>query len=194
MTLTAVLLVGGLSTRMGTDKALIEIQGQPLWMRQLNVIKELEPTAVWISAREKPHWCPSEMKVVLDRNPSRGPLSGLAAALSEIQTSHLLLLAIDLPLMTSKLLTKLYSLATPGRGAVAVCSQHFEPLAAIYPREASALANAALNRGDLSLQTLIESLRMENRIVLHRCDETEARCFLNLNSPNDLAGTSNSTV
>jgi len=99
MTLTAVLFVGGRSRRMGADKATLEIAGEPLWRKQIKLLRELQPQSLCISARERPAWCPLEIEAVLDDPPSRGPLSGLAAALRRLRTSHLLALAIDLPRM-----------------------------------------------------------------------------------------------
>src|SRR6185312_15889507 len=103
-TLTAVLFVGGLSRRMGEDKATLQFDGEPLWVRQVQLLRELKPDVLWISARARPIWCPSEIEVIADEPPSRGPLSGLAAALRKIQTSHLLALAIDMPRMNSDVL------------------------------------------------------------------------------------------
>src|SRR5579864_2470571 len=112
-TLTAVLFVGGLSRRMGIDKATLEFAGEPLWARQLRQLRELKPDTLWISARSRPPWCPPEIEVILDDPPSRGPLSGLDAALRRLQTSHLLALAIDLPRINVELLRKLWCLAQP---------------------------------------------------------------------------------
>jgi molybdenum cofactor guanylyltransferase len=96
-TLTAVLFTGGESRRMGADKATLVLDGEPLWSRQLRTLRELQPERILISARTKPAWCPPEIEVVLDKPPSRGPLTGLAAALKRIHTTHLFALAIDLP-------------------------------------------------------------------------------------------------
>jgi len=48
--------------------------GEKLWARQLRMLRELSPDAVWISARTKPAWCPPDVRVVLDKEPSRGPV------------------------------------------------------------------------------------------------------------------------
>src|SRR5436190_20139911 len=101
LTLTAALLVGGESRRMGADKALLGIDGAPLWAWQLQKLRSLSPKKILVSARTRPSWCPADIEVVLDRPPSCGPLSGLSAMLETVQTSHLLVLAIDLPQMTS---------------------------------------------------------------------------------------------
>ncbi|MGH7980442.1 MAG: NTP transferase domain-containing protein, partial [Limisphaerales bacterium] len=110
-TLTAALFAGGSSRRMGVDKATLILNGDPLWSRQVAILRALNPAKILISARNKPGWCPAVVEAALDAAPSRGPLEGLAAALGKIQTTHLLALAIDLPRMTSAHLTKLRALA-----------------------------------------------------------------------------------
>jgi molybdopterin-guanine dinucleotide biosynthesis protein A len=88
------LLTGGESRRLGTDKATLTLADEPLWRRQIRLLSGLEPQAVWISARTRPAWCPPAVEVILDEPPSRGPLSGVAAALSRLQTPQLLALAV----------------------------------------------------------------------------------------------------
>jgi len=186
MTLTTVLFVGGLSRRMGSDKATIELGGQPLWARQLNLLRELQPQALWISARTRPAWCPPEIEVVIDVPPSRGPLTGLAAALSRLNTSHLLALAVDLPQMTSVELRKLWSLASPGHGVIPAIGENFEPLCAIYPVEAATLTASALDGTNFSLQNLSQILILGNYLESYPLTEPEKPLFFNANSPADL--------
>lgn len=186
MTLTAVLFVGGLSRRMGVDKATLEIAGKPLWAKQINLLRELQPQAIWVSARARPAWCPAEIEVVIDTPPSRGPLSGLAAALQRLQTTHLLALAIDLPRMTVDELRTLFALAQPGCGVMPTNGDYFEPLCAIYPVEATAVAIDARAGRDVSLQKFSQTLLSLNRVRTHALSEIEKSLFLNANSPNDL--------
>src|SRR5260370_25435542 len=89
MTLTALLLAGGQSRRMGSDKATLLFAGEPLWARQFRTLRELQPEALWLSARVPPAWRPPEIEIVPDEPPSRAPLSGIAAALRRLRTSHL---------------------------------------------------------------------------------------------------------
>ncbi|HEY2139818.1 MAG TPA: nucleotidyltransferase family protein, partial [Chthoniobacterales bacterium] len=51
-TLSAVLLAGGESRRMGRDKATIQFNGCPLWERQLEIVRALNPDTIFVSARE----------------------------------------------------------------------------------------------------------------------------------------------
>jgi molybdopterin-guanine dinucleotide biosynthesis protein A len=186
MTLTAVLFVGGRSRRMGADKATLDIAGEPLWRKQIKLLRELQPQSLCISARERPAWCPPEIETVMDEPPSRGPLSGVAAALQRLQTSHLLALAIDLPQMTTDELRKLWALAEPGCGVVPTNGDFFEPLCAIYPAEAGAVAMEALAGNDVSLQNFSRLLLSLNLVRTHALTESEKPLFLNVNSPADL--------
>jgi molybdopterin-guanine dinucleotide biosynthesis protein A len=175
------LLVGGKSRRMGTDKATLMMAGERLWQRQLGVLHELAPEKLWISARARPDWCPEDIEVILDQPPSRGPLSGIAAALARLQTSHLLVLAIDMPQMTVEHIRKLLSCAQPGCGVVPINENWFEPLCAVYPAEASNGALRALAQGQLSLQNLVRDLSQGNRIKSYEVLDGEKHLYFNFN-------------
>jgi len=174
---------------MGTDKATLVIDGELFWQRQINRLHELNPQTIWISARQRPSWCPPNIEIVADESPSRGPLSGLSAALDRLQTSHLLALAIDLPRMTAEQLRKICALAEPGRGVIPLNGENFEPLCAIYPIEAAAVARAALAGGELSLQRLARTLVQENLALAYPLSEREKELFHNVNTPADLLRT-----
>jgi molybdenum cofactor guanylyltransferase len=191
MTLTALLLVGGLSRRMGVDKATMVVAGHPLWSRQLGVLQGLGPAALWISARTPPAWAPSGVEIILDEPPSRGPLGGVAAALGRLGTSHLLVLAVDLPRMSSEHLRMLAGLTTPGRGVIPATGGFFEPLCAIYPREAAEPAAVALAGPDVSLQPFAAGLVRENRAVAFPVPEAEKPLYQNANRREDLGKTLN---
>ena len=186
ITLTAVLLTGGESRRMGTDKALLVIKGEPLWSRQLRVLREVGPGAVVVSARAWPAWCSAEMEVILDAEQSRGPLSGVAAALRRLQTSHLLVLAVDLPRMTVEHLRKICGQARPGCGVAPVRQERFEPLCAVYPKEAAALAAEAVKGDDVSLQAFVRRLQGAGLMQTMAVPPEDEGLYRNVNSPGDL--------
>jgi len=185
ISLTAVLFVGGESRRLGADKATLMWHGEPLWSRQLRTLRELAPEKILISARMKPAWCPPEIETVLDEPPSRGPLSGIVAALKKIETTHLLALAVDMPLMETAHLKKLVSAAQPGRGVVPSREDFYEPLCAVYPKEAERLAGDYLGSGGASLQPLIKKLAAENLVTPLPASKNSGAVYDNLNTPQD---------
>jgi molybdopterin-guanine dinucleotide biosynthesis protein A len=187
MKISAVLLAGGESRRMGKDKSMLLCRGKPLWQIQLELLRKLEPTEIFVSARTDPVWRPGDAEFVADELPSRGPLSGLAASLAHMRTKHLLALAIDMPFMTEKYLTFLCNQIRPGRGIIAKLEDRFEPLAAIYPLEASANVESALSGEDFSMQTVVSRLAAEGKLRVTPLTLRESKLFLNLNELSDLA-------
>src|SRR5438105_14638587 len=127
MNLSAVLLAGGKSRRMGKDKATALFQGKPLWQVQLNLLRELRPAEIFLSARSDPGWRPADVTFAADKPPSRGPLSGVAASLGRIRTKHLITLAIDMPFMNEKYLCFLCDQTKPGRGVLPMIGGRAEP-------------------------------------------------------------------
>jgi len=186
MTLTAMLMAGGESHRMGKDKATIFFGGEMLWQRQLSLLKSMEPQKLCVSARTRLAWCPSDVETILDLVPHSGPLSGIAAALSSLQTSHLLALAVDMPRMSPEHLKKLVHLAERGCGVVPLNNHSFEPLCAIYPGEAASTAVGGLFCGRLSLQDFVQDLHAANRIRTYTLSKAELGLYQNVNTPNDL--------
>ena len=185
MNISAMLLAGGQSRRMGKDKATLLFEGQPLWQVQLGLLRKLKPAEILVSARKDPPWRPSDIQFVADDLPSRGPLSGIAAALAKLQTKHLLALGIDMPSMTPSYLHALVQESRPGSGVVPTIAGRAEPLAAIYPAEAAAYFTAALSGADFSLQKVIRQLALAGKVRAIQVRKEDEKLFRNLNKPAD---------
>jgi molybdopterin-guanine dinucleotide biosynthesis protein A len=187
MNISAVLLAGGKSRRMGHDKATILFRGKPLWQIQLDLLHELRLAEIFVSARTEPAWRPPDLTFVPDEPPSRGPLSGLTATLTRIRSSHLLVLAIDMPSMNEDHLRYLCDKIEPDRGVLPVIGDRAEPLAAIYPVEARIDFVHALSGVDFSMQTLTNQLVKIGMLRVIRVSKEEQLFYQNLNEPADLA-------
>jgi molybdopterin-guanine dinucleotide biosynthesis protein A len=187
MNISAVLLAGGESRRMGKDKSTLLFRGKPLWQIQLEQLRKLGPAEIFVSARTDPVWRPADVQFVADNSPSRGPLSGLAASLAAMRTKHLLALAIDMPFVTEEFLEFLCSRIEPGHGVIPQIEDRFEPLAAIYPQEALANFQSALSGNDFSMQTVAGHLATEGKLRILPATSLQRKLFLNLNEPADLA-------
>ena len=185
ITLTAVLLAGGESRRMGRDKATIEFDGQPLWKRQVETLRSLVPERILVSARIKPAWLPADAEFVQDDPPSGGPLSGLTKALAAMRTTHLVALAVDMPFMTSEQLAVLRELAAQGRGVVPVIGERVEALAAVYPVNAAVDCATALDGTDFSLQRVIRKLAAQEKVRLYAVPVEDEHFYRSVNEPSD---------
>ena len=186
MTISAVLLAGGKSTRMGQDKTKMMFRGAPLWKNQLELLRSIQPVELVVSAQSDPAWRPADAQFAADEQPSHGPLGGLAAAFTQITADHLLALAIDMPFMTKAYLRRLCEQVRTGQGIVPVIENRAEPLAAIYPREAEDEFSHALSGNDFSLQPLIRRLIGLGKLRPVEVTADEAPFLRNLNEPKDL--------
>src|SRR5260370_6860446 len=186
MNLSAVLLAGGESRRMGTDKATAVFGGKPLGQVQLTLLRKLRPAEIFLSARSDPDWRPADVKFVADEPPSRGPLSGVAASLGRIRTKHLLALAIDMPFMSENYLRFLCDQIEPRRGVLPMICGRAEPLAAIYPEGAHVDFVAALSGLDFSLQKVTPRLLYAGKLHPRSIKKEDQYFFRNINEPADL--------
>ena len=173
---------------MGKDKASIIFGGRPLCERQMELFRELDVEKIFVSARAKPEWLPDGIEVLLDEPPSRGPLSGITRALRVMQTTHLVVLAIDMPFMPRDQMQWLCRQAMPRSGVVPIVDGRPEPLAAVYPSEGVSDFEAALAGDDFSLQPLIRNLAENEKIRLITVPKQAQNYYRSVNEPSDLPG------
>lgn len=99
----AIVLAGGQSRRMGTDKALLQLQGEALLTRTCRTVRAVSDRALVITARpDYQLLLPQGCELLLETDP-QGPLGAFAHGLEHIDGSEkdwVLLLACDLPLLT----------------------------------------------------------------------------------------------
>ncbi|MFN0126174.1 MAG: molybdenum cofactor guanylyltransferase [Verrucomicrobiales bacterium] len=195
MNLTAALLLGGRSSRMGRDKALIEVGGQPLWWVQWQKLRALRPDRLIMSARDGQDAPvpPAPAVVVRDAAAEIGPLGGLIACLKAIQLDGpealLLVLGVDLPRLPVALLQELVFSADCGCGVVVCHARGYEPLAAVYPPAMLDLARRRARLGHHALQGLVrEGIErgLMDEVSLRGLGDWPDEVFLNLNTPEDV--------
>ncbi len=179
-------LAGGESRRMGRDKALIAVNGEPLWQRQVRVLGGAGAQPVVVVRRRAQGFVSNQVPHVWDAVEDAGPLAGLHAALANAPTRWLAVLAVDLPAVDSAWFRQLYGLCEPGVGAVAAHARGFEPLAAIYPRSAWSLVTEHLRQGNYSLQKLVTALISAGHLKVTGVPPAELGRWANCNTPTEL--------
>jgi molybdopterin-guanine dinucleotide biosynthesis protein A len=180
MRCSAVLLAGGKSSRMGRDKALLELGGRPLWQHQLDTLRQLSPDQLLLSGPSR-----DGIEGIADEVKDAGPLAGIAAALRQSTSSLLVVLAVDLPSMTADFLRSLLAQCEKGRGIVPSSRERFEPLAAVYPFSCASLAADALRRGEFSVQDFVQRALDQRYLHEREISPNEKWLFQNLNKPED---------
>jgi len=186
--LTAFILAGGKSTRMGADKAFVALDDRTLLSRALELARALTADVRIVGDPAKfARFAP----VVADVFPGCGPLGGIHAALRASQTDLNLILAVDVPFMSAELLQYLIRRARSSAAAtvtVVRASGGWQPLCAVYRREFADAAEEALAAGRYKIDPLFAAQRT---LVI---EEDELRSvgfspsmFRNLNTPEELA-------
>lgn len=183
---TAVLLAGGESRRMGLDKAVLNHRnGLSFWQQQIHVLEQVDPDYIMISAPRQPDWISEEMIWVADDTSGGGPISGIAGALKICSTSHLICLGIDLIQMGPDELKYFITCSTNGVGLVPRSEAGWEPLAAIFPREATEVFNQALAAGEYKLQAVMDTLLQQGMIRPYPIPQHEGHFYQNINTPEE---------
>jgi molybdenum cofactor guanylyltransferase len=186
-TLSAVILAGGQSRRMGRDKAWIECGGRPLIVLALEKVREIGVMEVFVSGHPGGDYSALGCPVLLDLEPDLGPLGGLERGLHACTSPLLLVLAVDLPRVTSRLLRTLLDESDPATGVVPAQGDQLEPLAAIYPKRCHELALERIQRDSRAVREFAAECLGQKAVKLWEVPATEASCFSNWNRPEDLS-------
>jgi molybdopterin-guanine dinucleotide biosynthesis protein A len=177
-----VVLAGGEGRRMGGDKAQLRVDGEPLWQRQVRVLRGAGAERVVLVRRrgQAPIEYPD---CVLDVFADSGPLAGLHAALAIGGHPWVALLAVDMPGIDAAWFSWLRGFCRPGAGAIARHARSLEPLAAIYPGEALADITDRLDRRELSVRRFALGLAAAGRMAVVGLPAAETHRVASLNTP-----------
>jgi len=182
----AVILAGGQSTRMGRDKALLEVGGQPLLVRQINLAWATHATEVFISGRTGVDYSHFNCPVLLDLFPAAGPLAGIERGLAALTNARLLVLAVDLPEMTGALLNEMAEASPEHLGVIPRLRGRIEPLAAFFPKDSLRLAQTALRSNNYSVTAFSQQCVQAGIAKFIELPAHQAKCFANWNSSTDV--------
>jgi len=189
---TAIVLAGGRSTRMGRDKASLVLGGRALLQRAVDACGEAASAVVVVTApgRELSGVTSAlPLTFVTDAEEGAGPLAGIVAGLSAIQTPVALVVACDMPFIAPELLRFLASSIGDGvSAAVPVLDGQAQPLCSAVRADALEALQAAFAGGtraasavgDLPGARLIQAA--EWRVV-----DPTGTSFVGVNTPEEWA-------
>jgi len=166
---------------MGTDKALIEVDGQPLVMLAASRLAGLCGTVSIVGDPAK--YARFGLPVIPDRFPGEGPLAGIEAALGATKTDWNLIVACDMPALQPGILERLFS--TGADCALPEYADHnVEPLCAVYHRRCHTEILTALEQGIRKITDALAHLELNHAITYISVSSAES--FANLNTPEEL--------
>ncbi len=185
---TGLILAGGASSRMGRNKALIDLDGEPLVARIAAALAPVSDERLIVANDPAPYRFLG-LPIVPDIEPGYGPLMGLYSGLKAASGELTLLVAVDMPFLSPDFLRYLLSLA-PGYDVVIPEAQgRLHPLCAVYRRATCLPAvEAAIARGQRRLIAFHPQVRVRRvpEEVLRRVSP-DLRALINVNTPEELA-------
>ena len=161
------ILAGGESSRMGVDKGLLEIAGEPMIVRAARLVESVVGApAVVVGTPEK--YRGSGLRAIADDWPGCGPLGGIATALRASEADWNLVVACDLPYLTREWLEFLLQRARDSAeeavvpmNLTAANKRGAEPLCAVYHKGCESTLRRALERGVRKVTDGLAELRVE---------------------------------
>jgi molybdopterin-guanine dinucleotide biosynthesis protein A len=186
---SALILAGGDSRRMGSDKAQLVLGDQTLLQRVIASMQSVFPQVLISVRRQRPD---IGLLQVCDAYANAGPLAGLCAGLTRVDTPWVFAVATDMPFVQAALIEQLAQRRADCQAVVPVVHGHAQPLAAFYATSClapiRALLDATEQGGKRSLRAALAQLNVcyvdESDLL---AGDPGLRSFFDLDTPQDLA-------
>ena len=182
---SAGILAGGASTRMGADKALLDFRGRPLIAHQLEILRGIFGD-VLIGANDPEPYASFGARVVPDLLEERCSLTGVHALISAATTRHIFVVACDLPFLNPELIRRLLKPSEGVDVVLPVTKRGPEPLHAVYSKGCLLAIEAAARQGVWKMTGFMKNVSVA-RVPIKEADwKVDGRSpFLNANTPQE---------
>ena len=184
--MTAIILAGGNSTRMGENKAFIQVNGIPIITRIHGLFEELFEEVVIIT-NQKDQFKDFGPSIYTDLIPDRGALGGLYTGLFFSSFEYSFCVACDMPFIKRSLLEFLIRQIKDEDALVPRTSDGLQPLHALYSKRCLDAIRRVIERGKYKITDFYDMVRVkiiEESDFLHLDPLRES--FINVNTPEEL--------
>ncbi len=184
--LTALILAGGKSSRLGQDKALLLVDNEPMLHCICQVAKGCSHQVYVVTSRPEKYQeiVPEDCDFIQEKSPD-GPLVAFGQALPQVKTDWVLVLACDLPKLTATILNKwatnLTSISSEIIAFLPRYNKGWQPLSGFYRSSCLPGLQAYLQAGGRSFQGWLEQHPVQEIPV------EDSEVLFNCNTPEDLA-------
>lgn len=199
---SCIILCGGRSRRMGQDKGLMSLDGDPLIIRTLKIaLKNTEEIILVLrdktqqrlyqkcvnDFKKQIHSGDPSIKLVIDIEMDQGPLLGLYTGLSQIKSDGALVLPCDSPFISPYFVDKMFELKEKSKACILVPvwpDGSTEPLHSYYCKECIPIIRKQLEGGFRNVKSLFDKTDVD--YVSVEVLDPEKSSFMNLNRPEDV--------
>lgn len=184
--ITGIILAGGKSSRMGTDKGFLMLNNKRFIQYSINALKPLVSEIMIIS--DNPDYDIFRLKRVNDCIKNAGPVAGICSGLKASSTEFNLILSCDIPLITSEILQKLIDNIDETSQIIQIESDEKSmPLIALYKKEVINTFETFLKNEERRLCVAIKACKSKNIII----EKEHEFLTMNVNTQNELKAVKN---
>ena len=178
--ITAVILCGGQSKRIGRNKAFLKIGNKPFVEILINKLQGLFQKIIISTKQPTPyrHLKSAGISIVADRSRVLGSLIGIYSALKKSPTKYIFVIAVDMPTIEPKLIKRLLTVRKKYDVVIPQTRKGLEPLCAVYSKEC--------------LPHIVRQIRNDNYKIIDFFDQVRVKTIrlkkdglLNVNTPKD---------
>lgn len=180
---TAIILAGGQSSRMGTNKALLTINGQTVIEQIVAECKKITDNVLIVTNRFSDYKF-LHLPMVEDKEKGKGPLAGIQAGLSAVSTEKTIVIACDMPFISTKVALALLDELTSYDACIPEINDQLHPLFAAYRKSCLPAVNESLAEGQLRIRQFLSKvhvkIKTENELPSYL-----DQAFFNMNNPEE---------
>ena len=158
--MNAVILVGGKSSRMGTNKAFLELKGKTFIELQIELLREMFDE-ISISANTPSEYEYLNLPIFKDIYPGKGPLGGIYTSLINSSSLHTFMLACDMPFVGPELIKHLKDLTKEYDVVIPKSENGLEPLHAFYSKNCIEPIKRELDENNLRIRSFFPQVNVK---------------------------------
>ena len=188
--MSSIILGGGLSTRLGKDKIQLDIAGESLLTRTVNRLSHISADIIIVIAQnqEIPSATASaNVRFITDSQYRKGPLIGLYSGLKASHDEYSLVVACDMPFLSTGLLQYMMDNADGFDAVIPMVDGEVEPLHSVYSRNCIRSIETMIQENNLKVRDLLDTINVryveQPEIDLY---DPEHLSWFNINTPADL--------
>ena len=180
--LTAIILVGGQSTRMGTDKSFLKFDNQDFISTVIGHAKKICNSLLIVSGKHNHSlFQEKNLTVISDERPGMGPMMGIITGLKKVKTEWVLVLSVDTPFFSTDMMQKLWKSKGNHQGVIFEDNEGIHPLNALYKTTTLKAWETAFSKGERKLTQVLKNID----IIYLLLTPKEALTMRNVNTKED---------
>ncbi len=182
--ITGVVLAGGKSQRMKTDKALIQFNDKTLLENQVDLLSSVFKT-VFVSANTQ-EYSFVDKPIIEDEFKDIGPIGGILSVLKKVETEYAFVLSVDIPMVNKELISFLINENKDFDIVMPVFKENYEPTCAIYSKNCIKIIETQILNKDYKLTNFINKMNTKFVEIDEEMPFYSKILFANLNTLEDL--------